>query len=109
MGDRGHFVDATKLLDYGFSQQQYFADLALGVDYQPLMVRHDPDPLVATGDVETFMHLSNMGLTLDEPRPLISAPEAKPEPVVETRRSADAPPDSVMGALGYWLQSVFGE
>jgi D-alanyl-D-alanine carboxypeptidase len=108
-GDRGHFADATALLDYGFSQQRYFSDVALKSDYTPIMLQHDPDPLVAAGDLETFMHLSSMGLTLEDPQPLITASEEKPEPITETKRSTQAPPNSVVGALGYWLSSVFGE
>ena len=107
-GRRGHFADASLLFDYAFNDLGYFGDIALGTHYTSVKLRHTPDPLLALGNVETFMHLSNVGLTLENPRPLVALPEPESPPTLETTRRSDPAPDSVLSALGYWVTSVFG-
>ncbi len=107
-GERAHFLDSIKLFDYGFAQLGYFADVALGADYRSVKRQHQPDPLVSLSEVETFVHLANVGLTLERPRPMVIAHDTEPTPVVETRRGVAAPPDSVLSALVFWITSLGG-
>ena len=107
-GRRAHFSDAIELFDYGFNELGYFGNVALGTSYTSLKGRHEPDPLVALSESETFVHLSNLGLTLENPRPLQALPQAESQPVVEISRRPEPAPDSVISAFAYWLTSLFG-
>jgi len=106
-GRRGHFADATLLLDWAFDEFEYLGQLSVGGQYVPRLRWTDPDPVVVQGQVETFLHLSNVGLTLDEPRPPVAVPEEEPPPIVETVRKPGAPPDSIGESLFYWLSGIF--
>jgi len=107
-GRRAHFADATLLLDWAFDEFEYLGKVSVGRPYVPSLRWTEPDPILAQGRVETFVHLSNVGLTLDDPRPPAAAPEEEPVPVVETLREPAPPPDSIGEGLLYWLSGLFG-
>lgn len=107
-GQRAHFADATLLLDWAFDEFEYLGKISVGNQYVPSLRWIDPDPILAQGQVETFVHLSNLGLTKNVPRPPATAPEEEPAPIVETVRRPDPPPDSIGESLFYWLSGIFG-
>lgn len=107
-GRRAHFTDATLLLDWAFDEFEYLGKVSVGNAYVPSLRWTDPDPILVQGQVETFVHLSNVGLTLDDPRPPVAVLEEEPAPIVETVREPEPPPDSIGESLFYWLSGTFG-
>jgi len=106
-GDRAHFADATALFDYGFHELGYYGDAAVGTSYVALKGRHSPDPLVALGNMETYVHLAGQGLMLESPTPLVDTLEQEPPPIIEVKRNPDPAPRTVMDAMRYWLDRAF--
>ncbi|MGH8913385.1 MAG: D-alanyl-D-alanine carboxypeptidase family protein [Acidimicrobiia bacterium] len=107
-GSRAHFSDATALFDYGFKELGYYGDVTLGTPYVALTGRKSPGPLVAMGNLETYVHLASQGLMMDVPAPLVETPEPAPPPIVEVTRHAEAGPQTVQEAMMYWLDHAFG-
>lgn len=108
-GQRGHFADATKLLDWAFDDFSYIGKISVGGPYDPELATIDPDPILVQGQVETLVHLSNVGLTSPEPQPPVEGEESpEPEPVLETVRASTQPPDSVVDSLMFWITGLFG-
>jgi D-alanyl-D-alanine carboxypeptidase len=106
-GERAHFADATELFDYGFNELSYYGDAALGTPYVALKGRKSPGPLVALGNMETYVHLASQGLMLETPTPLVDTPAPTPPPIVEVTRYADPGPQTVLEAMMYWLDRAF--
>lgn len=107
-GERGHFVDATKLFDYGFGDLAYYGHATLGSPYVAAKPRVEPGPLLASGSMEAYVHLAAQGLMLPEPAPLVSLPEPEHPPVIETKRAPQTRPVSGWEALGYWFTEFLG-
>ena len=102
-GERAHFADATALFDYGFEELSYYGDAVVGTPYVALKGRHSPDPLVALGNIESYVHLASQGLMLERPTPMVDTPEPEPLPIVEVKRIADPGPRTVLEAMRFWL------
>jgi len=107
-GDRAHFADARELFDYGFEELAYYGDASTGSPYVASKVRPSPDPLVALGSMETYLHLAGHGLMLESPTPLGDIPEPAPPPIVEVTRSADPGPRTVLESMRFWLDQALG-
>lgn len=106
-GDRAHFADVTELFDYGFKELGFFGDAATGSPYVALKARRSPQPLVALGNMEAYLHLAGQGLMLETPTPLVDTPDPTPPPIVEVKRNAEPGPSNVIDALGFWLNRAF--
>ena len=106
-GDRAHFSDAAALFDYGFRDLGYFGHAVTNTPYVALMGRHSPTPLVAEGNMETYLHLAGQGLMLESPSPMIEAPQPTPPPIIEVTRSAEPGPRTILDAMRYWLDQAF--
>lgn len=104
-GRRGHFDDVTRLFDYGFEQLRYYGYAMTGSPYLAAKARVTPDPLVAEGNVEAYLHLAAQGLLLGRPSGE-GGEDPDPIEVTEVTRAPDQGPDSVLEALGYWLTSL---
>ncbi len=107
-GDRAHFADARELFDYGFEELGFFGDASTGSPYVAVKGRKSPEPLVALGTMETYVHLASQGLMLESPTPLRELPEPAPPPIVEVTRSADPGPRTVLESMRYWLDHALG-
>jgi serine-type D-Ala-D-Ala carboxypeptidase (penicillin-binding protein 5/6) len=107
-GVRGHFADVTKLFDYVFEDLPYYGYAASGQPYLAQMGRKDPSPLVAMSNLETYLHLAGQGLMLDRPTPLVESEEPELPAITAVSRDADSAPHTVLEAMGYWLDQVFG-
>jgi D-alanyl-D-alanine carboxypeptidase (penicillin-binding protein 5/6) len=107
-GDRAHFTDATALFDYGFKELGYYGDAALGTPFLAIKARRSPEPLVAMGTMEAYVHLASQGLMLENPTPLLDTAEPTPPPITEVTRSADPAPRTVLEAMRYWVDRAFG-
>ena len=108
-GRRAHFADARALFDYGFAQLGIYGALATGNAYVSLKSRVEPTPLVATSNLEAFMHLAGQGLMATPLAPIGPVPEVKPPPVTETKRVPESAPDSIVAALTFWWDNLFGK
>jgi D-alanyl-D-alanine carboxypeptidase len=106
-GERAHFADATALFDYGFHQLGYYGDAALGTPYLASKGRRTPEPMVAMGNMETYVHLASQGLMSETPSPLVDTPEPTPPPIIEVKRSAEPAPMTVVEAMRFWLDRAF--
>ncbi len=107
-GQRGHFADATELFDWAFDDFAYVGKISAGGPYTPELAWIQPDPIMAQGQVETFVHLSNVGMTFNEPRPPEESDQPPdPPPVVETVRSSE-PPMTAVDSLMFWITGLFG-
>jgi len=102
-GDRAHFADARELFDHGFEELAYYGDAATGSPYVASRLTPSPDPLLALGGMEAYVHLAGHGLMLESPTPLRDVPEPAPPPVVEVTRSADPGPRTVLESMRFWL------
>jgi len=106
-GDRAHFADVERLFDYGFSELGYYGDAALGTPYVAVKARRSPEPLVAMGNMEAYVHLASQGLMLESPTPLVDEAEPTPAPIIEVKRNAEPAPRTVLDAMRYWLDQAF--
>ena len=107
-GDRAHFADARELFDYGFEDLAYYGDASTGSPYVASGLSPSPDPLVALGGMEAYVHLAGHGLMLENPTPLRDIPEPAPPPIVEVTRSADPGPRTILESMRFWLDSALG-
>jgi D-alanyl-D-alanine carboxypeptidase len=105
-GDRAHFADVEELFDYGFHDLGYYGHAATGTPYVALMGRRSPSPLIAQGNMETYMHLAGQGLMLERPAPMFEAPEPEPPPIVEVMRTAESGPRSILDTMRFWLDQA---
>lgn len=105
----GHFADAKRLLDYGFEDLGFLGDAALSRPYVAVKARVQPDPLVAQGEVETYLHLAGQGLTLDEPAPLNGPPVPEAPEITEVTREPEGSHTSIGDALLFWFRWATGE
>jgi D-alanyl-D-alanine carboxypeptidase len=107
-GDRAHFADARELFDYGFEELAYYGDASTGSPYVAAMTKPSPDPLLALGNMQAYVHLAGQGLMLDSPNPLGDVPEPAPPPIVEVTRSAEPGPRTLIESMRFWLDSALG-
>jgi D-alanyl-D-alanine carboxypeptidase len=106
-GDRAHFSDVAALFDYGFRDLGYYGHAMTKTPYTAVMGKHTPAPLLAEGNMETYLHLAGQGLMLENPSPMTEAPQPTPPPIIEVTRSAEPGPRSILDALRYWLDQAF--
>jgi serine-type D-Ala-D-Ala carboxypeptidase (penicillin-binding protein 5/6) len=107
-GDRAHFADARELFDYGFEELAYYGDASTGSPYVAAMTKPSPDPLLALGNMQAYVHLAGQGLMLESPNPLGDVPEPAPPPIVEVTRSAEPGPRTIIESMRFWLDSALG-
>ena len=107
-GDRAHFADARALLDYGFKQLGIYGTVSTGNPYVSAKQRVEPGPLVATSNIEAFLHLAGQGLMTDPPSPTAIVPEPVPLPVEVVNRQPVSPPDSLWAAFTFWWDQTVG-
>ncbi|MEE9176863.1 MAG: hypothetical protein V3U46_00370, partial [Acidimicrobiia bacterium] len=107
-GDRAHFADARALLDYGFKQLGIYGTVSTGNPYVSAKQRGEPGPLVATSNIEAFLHLAGQGLMTDPPSPTAIVPEPVPLPVEVVNRQPVSPPDSLWAAFNFWWDQTVG-
>ena len=107
-GDRAHFADARELFDYGFEELAYYGDASTGSPYVAAMTKPSPDPLLALGNMQAYVHLAGQGLMLESPNPLGDVPEPAPPPIVEVTRSAEPGPRTIIESMRFWLDRALG-
>ncbi|MGH8944898.1 MAG: D-alanyl-D-alanine carboxypeptidase family protein [Acidimicrobiia bacterium] len=102
-GDRGQFAAARSLFDYGFERLGIYSTLIQGLPYRSTMGDPDSSPLLAMARAETLFHLASVGLTLDDPSPLVEVPEPEPPLVIEVERRVERSEQPFIDALTHWL------
>jgi D-alanyl-D-alanine carboxypeptidase len=102
-GDRGQFAAARSLFDYGFERLGIYSTLIQGLPYRSMMGHPGSSPMLAMAQAETLFHLASVGLTLDDPSPLVEVPEPEPPPVVEVERRVERSEQPFIDALTHWL------
>ncbi len=106
-GTRAHFSDARLLLDYGFRSLGIYTAVIQGGRYEPMTVRVEPGPLVATARAEALVFLASQGLLSGEPPaddPV--APPAEPASTVVIRKTGQS--IGPAEALRYWIDLLSG-
>lgn len=104
-GRRAHFSDVRLLFDWAFESLGIYGVLGTGQPYVSVKRRVDPQPLVATSNTETIMHLAGQGLLTDPPQSLVNQPPPAPPPVVTVERRPEMG-ETELGAFGYWWRLV---
>ena len=107
-GERAHFEDAIKLFDYAFGSLGYYGNVASGSPYLAAKARSEPDPILVSRDVESYLHLAGQGLTLEQPSSLESVPEPTAPVIIELARHPEPAPRSLTEIVSYWFAMVFG-
>ncbi|MEA1903194.1 MAG: D-alanyl-D-alanine carboxypeptidase family protein [Actinomycetota bacterium] len=107
-GSRAHFADATALFDYGFTQLRIVGTVASQIPYASVQGRVSPSPLVATANIETFVHLAGQGLVTDPPTPPVAVPEPTPLPISVVNRHPGDSPEDLWTSMSFWWKLVQG-
>jgi D-alanyl-D-alanine carboxypeptidase len=98
-GEGGHFVDATSLLDYGFSNARILPVIQ-GLSYT--VGDGSIDPVVAAARIEAMAWLAAAGVLVPPP------PAPAPQPIVVERSPEEVPgwTEAIGWAERYWTWFV---
>jgi D-alanyl-D-alanine carboxypeptidase len=98
-GEGGHFVDATALLDYGFSNARILPVIQ-GLSYT--VGDGTIDPVIAAARIEAMAWLAAAGVLVPPP------PAPAPQPIVVERGPEEVPgwPEAIGWAERYWTWLV---